>query len=286
MTQPYLGRRARLATLLGPNAIAIQPTAPMRSRNGDNEHPYRFDSSFYHLTGFAEPAAWLFIETDAACKPTVTMLVQPKDEAMEIWNGHRLGADAAPAALGVDAAFANDELDAVAKRLIAGKNCLWFPFHANSGVYPGLPAQVHAWVDSVRNSERSGGLAPTEQRDLSALVDEMRVIKDAFEAQLMRRAGDIGAAGHVRAMRTSAAHFRAAGANTAANTAAQTQPLREHHLEAELLHEFRNSGASGPAYSSIVAAGANACVLHYAAANTPIAATDLVLIDAGCEFEG
>jgi Xaa-Pro aminopeptidase len=273
-----IDRRMRLAQKLGPNALAIQPTAPSQARNGDNHFDYRFDSSFFYLSGFTEPEAWLFIETDAQSQPKSTLVLRPKDELMEIWNGYRLGADAAPATLGLDAAFALDELDAVAQRLIAGKRCVWFPFHANDNAYPGLPARVHGWVDAVRSNERMGGIAPCEQRDLAMLVDDMRLIKDDAEIALMQRSGEIAAAAHVRAMRTSAAHFR--------GDMLKGERLREYHLEAELLHEFRFSGATGPAYGSIVAAGANACVLHYAAGNTAIAAGDLVLIDAGCEYGG
>jgi Xaa-Pro aminopeptidase len=121
---------------------------------------------------------------------------------------------------------------------------------------------------------RFGAICPEQQRDLCGLLDEMRLVKDAHEQDVMRRASAISARGHVRAMQTSARMLRAG------------QEVREYHLDAELLHEFRAGGSQYPAYGSIVAAGANACVLHYRADAAPVKAGDLVLIDAGCELDG
>jgi Xaa-Pro aminopeptidase len=121
---------------------------------------------------------------------------------------------------------------------------------------------------------RFGAQCPAQQRDACGLLDEMRLIKDAHEQDVMRRASAISARAHVRAMQTSARRLRAG------------QDVREYHLDAELLHEFRLHGSQFPAYTSIVAAGANACVLHYRADVAPVRDGELVLIDAGCELDG
>lgn len=263
---PYAGRRARLAAQLGADAVAIIPTAPPRQRNRDSEFPYRPDSYFYYLTGFSEPEAWLVLEGSGRS----TLFCQPRDPDMETWTGYRMGPEAAPVALGVDAAQSVDELDEALPRMLANTSAVWFPF----ATHDGLQLQVEGWLQDVRAQARAGALVPEAQRDLCVLLDEMRLIKDAHELAIMRRAGSISARGHVRAMQRSARMLRAG------------EDVREYHLEAELLHEFRQGGAQFPAYTSIVAAGANACVLHYPAGNARVRDGELVLIDAACELDG
>ena len=262
----YAARRAWVAAQLGPGAIAIIPTAPERMRNRDNDFPYRHDSYFYYLTGFVEPGACLLLAADGRA----TLFCQPRDEAREIWTGYRLGPAAAPDALGVDEACSIDELDARLPRLLENHPSVWYPFATHAG----LETRIDGWLQKVRARARLGVLVPDAQRDLCAVLDEMRLVKDAHELTLMRRAAQISAQAHVRAMQCSARMLRAG------------QDVREYHLEAELLHEFRRHGAQFPAYGSIVAAGANACVLHYRAGDAPIRAGQLTLIDAGCELDG
>ncbi len=262
----YAQRRARLAAQLGPGGIAIVPTAPERQRNRDSDYLYRFDSYFYYLTGFTEPNAWLVLTADGHS----TLLCQPKDLEREIWDGIRLGPDAAPDALGVDEAYSVAELGQRLPRLLENRHTVWFPF----AIHAGLSAQVDGWLQQVRARVRYGAVCPEQQRDLCGPLDEMRLIKDSFEIATMKRAAQISAGAHIRAMRRSAAMLRAG------------QDLREYHLDAELLHEFRQHGSQYPAYGSIVAGGANACVLHYRADAAPIRDGDLVLIDAGCELDG
>ena len=262
----YADRRARLAAQLGRDDIAIIPTAPERARNRDSEYLYRFDSYFYYLTGFTEPNAWLVITGEGHS----TLFCQPKDLEREIWDGYRLGPEAAPAYLGVDAALSVAELEQRLPRLLENRQAVWYPF----AIHPGLESRVGGWLNAVRARVRFGALCPEAQHDLCGLLDEMRLIKDAHEQAIMRRAAQISAGAHVRAMRRSAAMLRAG------------QEVREYHLDAELLHEFRLHGSQYPAYSSIVAAGANACVLHYRADNAPVRDGELILIDAGCELDG
>ncbi len=264
-THLYAQRRARVAQAIGRDGVAIVPTAPEQTRNRDTGYLYRHDSYFYYLTGFTEPNAWLVMAGDG----TSTLLCQPKDLEREIWDGYRLGPEAAPASLGVDAAHSVTEIDAVMPRLLENRDVVWFPF----GIHAGLDARVSGWLDRVRARSRAGALCPGQTRDLCTVLDEMRLFKDTHEIDLMRRAGQISARAHVRAMQRSAAMLRAG------------QDVREFHLDAELLHEFRQGGSQYPAYGSIVAAGANACVLHYQAGNAPLRDGELVLIDAGCELD-
>ncbi len=262
----YAERRARVAAQLGPGGIAVVPTAPERPRNRDSDFLYRHDSYFYYLTGFTEPNAWLVITAEGHS----TLFCQPKDMEREIWDGIRLGPQAAPGALGVAEAFAVDELDRRLPRLLENRSAVWFPF----ATHEGLEVRVEGWLRQVRARVRFGALCPQTQHDLCGVLDEMRLIKDAHELAIMRRASQISARAHIRAMQKSAAMLRAG------------QDVREYHLDAELLHEFRLHGSQYPAYGSIVAAGANACVLHYRADAAPIRDGELVLIDAGCELDG
>ncbi|WP_291518387.1 aminopeptidase P N-terminal domain-containing protein [Acidovorax sp.] len=259
-------RRARLASQLGEGGIAIIPTAVERQRNRDSDFLFRHDSYFYYLTGFTEPGACLVLTAEGQS----TLYCQPKDLEREIWDGYRLGPAEAPSALGVTAAASIADLDTSLPRLLENRSRVWFPFATHTG----LAARVEGWLNAVRARVRYGALCPAEQNDVCTLLDEMRLIKDGHEQDIMRRASDISARAHIRAMQRSARMLRAG------------QDVREYHLDAELLHAFRDEGSQYPAYSAIVAAGANACVLHYRADAAPVRDGELVLIDAGCELDG
>ena len=266
----YAARRARLAAQLGreqgEGGVAIIPTAPEQQRNRDSDFAYRHDSYFYYLTGFTEPNAWLVLDASGHS----TVFCQPKDVEREIWDGYRLGPNAAVDALGVNAAHSVAELDKLLPKLLENQHTVWYPF----ATHKGLETRVDGWLNAVRARVRFGALCPAQQRDVCGPLDEMRLIKDAHEQDVMRRAAQISAQAHIRAMQASARMLRAG------------QDVREYHLDAELLHEFRLHGSQFPAYTSIVAAGANACVLHYRADVAPVRDGELVLIDAGCELDG
>jgi Xaa-Pro aminopeptidase len=261
----YAERRAKVAAQMGDAGIAVIPTAPEQVRNRDSDFPYRHDSYFYYLTGFTEPNAWLVITGDGKS----TLFCAPKDLEREIWDGYRLGPDAAPAVLGVDAAHSVNELDLQVPKLLENREAVWYPF----AIHEGLESRVGGWLNQVRARVRYGALCPEQQRDLCAILDEMRLVKDAHEQDIMRRAAQISARGHARAMKLAARMLR------------EGKDVREYHLDAELLHEFRAGGSQFSAYSSIVAAGANACVLHYRSDAAPLRDGELVLIDAGCELD-
>ncbi len=262
-------RRTRLAEQLARlgGGVAVLPTAPERPRSGDSDHPYRHDSHFHYLTGFDEPQAWLLLDASGRS----TLLCREKNSEREIWDGHRVGPEAAPATLGVHDAHPVEALDKLAAERLANASAVWFPF----GLHDGLQARVDGWLAELRTRERSGVQPPAMQRDLAPLLSEMRLVKDEAELGTMRRAARISAGAHARAMRYCAEHFRGGSAG-----------LPEYRIEAELLHEFRRHGAQAPAYGSIVAAGANACVLHYAAGDAELRPGELCLIDAGCELDG
>jgi len=264
----YARRRAALARALraAGGGIAVLPTAAEVARNRDSHYPYRHDSYFYYLTGFEEPESWLVIDANGR----TTLLCRPRNLEREIWDGIRLGPKAAPAALGVDEAHNVEKLDEIMPKLLANQAAVWFPFATHAR----LETQIDGWLGKLRARVRFGVECPRSQHDLCKLLDEMRLVKDRHEIQIMRKAGRIAAQAHVRAMQTSARMLRAG------------LDAREYHLDAELLHEFRRNGSQFPAYTSIVAAGANACVLHYRAGAARLKAGELCLIDAGCELDG
>jgi Xaa-Pro aminopeptidase len=266
-TSVYRARRERVLAALraAGGGLAIVPTAPEALRNRDTDYPYRHDSYFYYLSGFAEPQALIVLDADApAGEPAALLLCRPKNPDREIWEGFHFGPEAARDAFGFDAAFSIDDVDTQLPRLIADAPALHYAF----GQSAELDAQVRRWLAAVRAQSRSGIAAPTALVDITPVLDEMRVVKDEHELALMRRAADISAEAHLRAMR------------------ACRPGMREYELEAELLYTFRRHGAQAPAYGSIVAAGANACVLHYPAGNAVLRDGDLVLIDAACELDG
>jgi Xaa-Pro aminopeptidase len=262
--KPYAERRARLCAQMQPGAVAILSTAPEVARNSDSDYPYRHDSYFYYLTGFTEPDSVVVLVAPRGGQPAQSILFcRQKNVEREIWDGLRHGPDGARAAFGFDAAFPIEDLDAEMARLLANAPAAYYAL----GHSAALDVQMKTWLQDVRRQARSGVSAPAAAYDLLALLDEMRLFKDDGEQALMLRAGAISGRAHERAMRAS------------------RPGMFEYEIEAELLHEFRRSGAQYPAYTPIVAAGANACVLHYNANQAQSRDGDLILIDAGCELD-
>jgi len=242
--------------------IAILPTAPERTRSRDTHYPFRHDSYFHYLTGFDEPEA--IVVLIAGDTPRSMLFCREKDEEREIWDGRRWGPQAAREAFGFDEAHPVDLFDAKLPELLVDQPTLW----CGLGYDDSWDARIIRALNAVRARTRSGTTAPHSLRDALAELDEMRLIKDASELAIMRRAGELSADAHCRAMRV-------------------TRPGRfEYEIEAELLHAFRSAGSQGPAYPSIVASGANACILHYIENHRRMEDGDLLLIDAGCELDG
>ena len=258
--KPFKARRAKLAKALG-EGLVVLPTAPERHRNADTHYDYRWDSGFYYLTGFREPEAVLVMVLGA--KPRSILFCRDKNLEREIWDGYRHGPEAAREMFGFDEAYAYGELDTRLPELLANQEALHTPLGADAA----WDQRVAGWLNAVRAKVRSGVTAPVQMRDVRADVNELRLVKDEFEVAIMKRAGAISSAAHVRAM----AHAKPG--------------MREYQVEAELVHEFCRNGARSPAYGSIVAAGANACVLHYRENSAELRKGDLMLIDAGCELD-
>ncbi|HUX62566.1 Xaa-Pro aminopeptidase [Sulfuricella sp.] len=257
----YQQRRRRLAEQMQAG-VAVIPTAPERSRNRDSTYPYRFDSYFHYLTGFGEPEAVLVLV--AGAEPKSILFCREKNPEREVWDGFRHGPEAARETFCFDEAYPIAMLDEMMTKLLADQPSLHFHLGADSA----WDVRAVGWLNAVRAEVRNGIAAPSAIRDVRVLLDEMRLIKSTDEIATMRRAAEISTAAHRRAMQ-------------------QVRPGRhEYEIEAELLHDFHRHGAQAPAYTSIVAGGANACVLHYVDNSARLRDGDLLLIDAGCELDG
>ena len=269
-TDIYQTRRNALAKQIFAKTgggIAIISTAPELARNRDSEFPYRHDSDFFYLTGFEEPGATLVLKIAGSnLQPQLEshLFCRPKDAEREIWDGIRLGPEAAPSIMGVEYAHSNHELDKKLGELLADQDAVYIRLSESAET----DRRLRHWMKQVRSQARAGVNPPSEFHDVESLIHEMRLFKDALEIDIMRRAAQISARAHIRAMQ------------------ACKPGMREYHLEAELLHEFRYSGAQSVAYNSIVAGGANSCILHYRAGDTELRSGELCLIDAGCELDG
>jgi Xaa-Pro aminopeptidase len=261
--QPFIARRNALIEQIraAGGGVAIVPTAPETLRNGDAHHDYRPASSFYYLTGFCEPEAMLVLSVTANETKSI-LFCREKNIEREIWDGYRYGPEAAQQAFAMDACHAIEQLNQILPTLLNNQARIFAPLAHNTQ----LDTIIAQALNQSRSATRSGATAPTQWHDVDALIHESRLIKDSSEMAWLHAAGRISAHGHVRAMQTCQAG------------------LRETDLEAEILYSFAKSGAQHAAYSSIVAAGANACVLHYRAGNAVLNDGDLCLIDAGAEY--
>lgn len=260
-TSEFQQRRNKLMQAMG-EGVAIIPTAPEVARNRDSHYPYRFDSYFYYLTGFKEPESVLLIV--AGKKNKSILFCRDKDLEREIWDGFRYGADAARETFGFDEAYSMNELDSMVLKLLANQPKLFFSL----GESTTWDTRVTGWLNTLRNQARNGVGVPDNIPDVRKLIDELRLYKSSYEQAIMRDSANIAAAAHNRAMQFARPN------------------MMEYEVEAEFLHEFYRKGAQSPAYTSIVAGGANACTLHYNANNAKLNDGDLLLIDAGCELDG
>ncbi|MDH1376833.1 Xaa-Pro aminopeptidase [Acinetobacter junii] len=256
-------RRDHLAQKMGANSVAIIATRAEMYRNRDADYKYRADSSFYYLTGFAEPEAVAVLETFAEGETyRYSLFCRERNREMEIWNGYRAGVEGAVEIYGADEAFAIDLLDQEIIAKLLNKDRLYFRI----GHQAEFDARVSQWIQKADAQQRRGSTSPAEVIQLDRLVDEMRLKKSAQEIELMQIASNISADAHTRAMQS-------------------VKPeMMEYALEAELNYIFGKNGCV-PAYNSIVGGGENACILHYVENNKPLKDGDLVLIDAACEYE-
>ncbi|WP_031519700.1 Xaa-Pro aminopeptidase [Siccibacter colletis] len=262
--QEYRRRRQALLAKMAPASAALIFAAPEAPRSADSEYPYRQSSDFWYFTGFNEPeAVLLLIKSDDNHNHSV-LFNRVRDKNAEIWFGRRLGQDAAPEKLGVDRALAFDEIDEQLYQLLNGLDVV---YHAQ-GEYPYADTIVFTALDKLRKGSRQNLAAPATLTDWRPWVHELRLFKSEEELAVMRRAGEISALAHTRAMEKCRAG------------------MYEYHLEGEIHHEFNRHGARYPAYNTIVGSGENGCILHYTENESVLRDGDLVLIDAGCEYQG
>ncbi|EOV9673042.1 Xaa-Pro aminopeptidase [Cronobacter turicensis] len=262
--QEFLRRRQALLAKMAPASAALIFAAPEATRSADSEYPYRQSSDFWYFTGFNEPEAVLvLIKSDETHSHSV-IFNRLRDKTAEIWFGRRLGQEAAPAKLGVDRALAFNEIDEQLYQLLNGLDVV---YHAQ-GEYPYADAIVFTALDKLRRGARQNLSAPATLTDWRPWVHEMRLFKSPEELAVMRRAGEISALAHIRAMQTC------------------RPGMYEYQLEGEILHEFTRHGARFPSYNTIVGGGENGCILHYTENESQLRDGDLVLIDAGCEYKG
>ena len=265
--QIYRDRRAAVVQRMREQTgggLALVPTAPEATRNRDSMFPYRHDSYFYYMSGFPEPDAVIALVAGADGDRHV-LFCREKDQEREIWDGFRYGPDAAREIFGFDEAHPIAELDRMLPDLAADQPGA---VHAARLVRARGTSKITDLLNEVRKRVRTGVAAPEEIVDVRQAIDALRLVKDEHEIALMRRAAAISAAAHRRAMERTRVGWH------------------EYQVEAELAHEFLRSGAQAVAYPSIVAGGPNACVLHYRDNNRQLQDGELLLIDAGCEYQG
>ncbi|MEN0585129.1 MULTISPECIES: Xaa-Pro aminopeptidase [Kosakonia] len=265
MTQlEFLRRRQVLLAQMVPGSAALIFAAPEATRSADSEYPYRQHSDFWYFTGFNEPEAVLvLIKSDDTHNHSV-LFNRVRDKTAEIWFGRRLGQEAAPEKLGVDRALAFPEINEHLYQLLNGLDAV---YHAQ-GEFDYADTIVFTALDKLRKGSRQNLLAPPTLTDWRPMVHEMRLFKSAEEIDVMRRAGEISALAHTRAMQVC------------------RPGMFEYQLEGEIQHEFNRHGARFPSYNTIVGSGVNGCILHYTENESQMRDGDLVLIDAGCEYKG
>ncbi|RKR54492.1 aminopeptidase P [Yokenella regensburgei] len=265
MTQQEFDRRRQaLLAQMQPGSAALIFAAPEAIRSADTEYPYRQNSDFWYFTGFNEPEAVLVLVKSDETHNHSVLFNRVRDLTAEIWFGRRLGQEAAPQALGVDRALAFSEINQQLYQLLNGLDAIYFA----QGEYAWADEIVFRALDKLRKGSRQNLTAPASVVDWRPLVHEMRLFKSAEEIAILRRAGEISALAHRRAME-------------------KCRPgIMEFQLEGEIHHEFTRHGARYPSYNTIVAGGVNGCILHYTENEAALNDGDLVLIDAGCEYKG
>ena len=262
--ETFQQRRQALLARMAPGSAALLFAAPEVTRSNDSEYPFRQNSDFWYFTGFNEPQALLvLIKSDENHNHSV-LFNRVRDLTAEIWFGRRLGQEAAPAKLGVDRALPWDDIGEQLYQLLNGLDVV---YHAQ-GLFREADELVFGALEKLRRGFRQNLSAPDTLTDWRPWVHEMRLFKGPEEIEILRRAGQISALAHTRAME------------------ACRPGLFEYHLEGEILHEFNRHGARFPSYNTIVGSGENACILHYTENESELRDGDLVLIDAGCEFHG
>ncbi|MBL1321165.1 MAG: Xaa-Pro aminopeptidase [Methylophaga sp.] len=255
-------RRQDLMDIMGPDTIAILPNAPIANRNRDVDYNYRGDSNFHYLSDFDEPESVIVI-IPGRPHGEYLLFCRERDLSKEIWDGYRAGQDGAIELYGADDSYPISDLDDILPGLLEGKEKAFYTM----GKIPSFDQRMVGWLNHLRNASRQGKQSPTEIIELDHTLNELRLFKSKSEIKAMRYAADVSAQAHIRAMQF-------------------TQPGQwEYQVEAEIIHEFMKNDCRSPAYPSIVGGGENGCILHYIENNHRLKNNDLLLIDAGAEYD-
>lgn len=263
LDQAFAKRRQQVINQLPTDGIAILYSGAEQRKSGDQDYLFQPDTDFYYLTGFTEPDA-VAVLIPYNNSHDFILFNRPRDMEREIWNGRRAGQEGACKIYGVTKAFSIDELDKLLPELLMDRNKIYYPL----GRYTDFDKRIIDQVVNLRSKIRSGITAPQQLINIESIIHSMRRIKDNYEIELMRKAGEISAHAHIKAM------------------AACKPGMFEYEVEAELLYHFRRQGCKWPAYNPIVGGGANSCILHYNDNNMPLQNGDLLLVDAGGEYQG
>lgn len=258
----FARRRQHLMDIMGPDTIAVLPNAPVANRNRDVDYPYRSDSNFHYLTGFDEPESVLVLIPGREHGEYI-LFCRERDLDKEIWDGYRAGQDGAINNFGADDSYPISDLDDILPGLLEDKEKVYYTM----GNQPSFDQHMVSWLNHLRQASRSGKHSPTEIIELEHCLNELRLFKSSQEIKAMKQAAKASVQAHIRAMQF-------------------TKPGKwEYEVEAEIIHEFMKHGCRSPAYPSIVGGGENGCILHYIENNTKLKNNDLLLIDAGAEYE-
>ena len=257
----FAKRRKTLMRMVGEDGIAILPSAPVKTRNRDVEYRFRQDSDFYYLSGFAEPDA-VAVLAPGRDNGEYILFCRERDVEQELWHGSRTGTDGAVEDFAADDAFPIDDIDDILPGILESRNRVFYTM----GAFAEFDQRITEWVKSLRLREASGIHAPHEFIALDHILHDMRLYKSRAEISVMRKAAKIAVSAHRRAI------------------ACVMPGMYEYEIEAEYMHEFRRHDASW-SYTPIVGTGANACTLHYVDNNAQLGDKDLLLIDAGCEYD-
>lgn len=257
----FARRRRQLMRMVGKGGIAILPAAPIRTRSRDVEYRYRQDSDFFYLTGFEEPEA-VAVLAPGRDNGEYILFCRDRNPGKEQWDGSRAGPEGAIESFGADDAFPIDDIDDILPGIMESCSRVYYAM----GLYAAFDARVTAWLNSLRSGGSRGVHTPQEFVALDHLLHDMRLYKSRAEISAMRKSAKIAAKAHKRVMQ-------------------MVQPgMFEYEVEAEFIHEFRKNDARY-SYNPIVGAGANACTLHYVENTDQLEDGQLLLIDAGCEFD-
>ena len=262
MKNNFSERRLKLSDKVLEDSAIIVASALVKARISDTDYAYRQDSNFYYLSGYEEPDSLLLIRPNSD-KEKFIIFCRDRDPLREQWDGFRTGQEGAVQQYGADNAYSINSLDQMMPDLLAGVKNIYFSMSAPCGV----DIKISHWMEDIRKNTRAGAEPPNNLLSLDSILHEMRLIKEDYEMNLMKKAADITTEAHIRAMQ------------------AVTPGMYEYQLEAEYLYAFNKNGARSPAYNSIVGGGNNSCILHYVENNDELKDGDLVLVDAGCEYQ-